>query len=76
MRLDAPTYVSVARFANPTSLGVRTVHRLIAQHQIPSIRVGGRRLIPLSEALASLAEIGPTAGGRDESRHNLCVAPR
>jgi excisionase family DNA binding protein len=76
MQPDATKFVSVTRFAEATSLGVRTVHRLIALHQIPSIRVGGRRLIPLSEALAALGHIGPTVVGQSEAAHNLGGVPR
>jgi excisionase family DNA binding protein len=57
MQATAPAYVSAAQFAAATSLGLRTIHRLVAADQIPSIRVGGRRLIPLREALAALPQL-------------------
>ena len=47
-------FVSVGEFASLTSLSPRSVWRLIKANVVPSIRVGGRRLIPLNEAIQAI----------------------
>ncbi len=51
-------FVSVEDFAIRTSLSVRSVWRLVQQNQLPSLRVGRRRLLPLNEALDAIRHLG------------------
>ncbi len=53
-----PTFVSVPEFAARTSLSVRQVWRLISHHDLPTLRVGRRRLIRLDEGVRALEDIG------------------
>ena len=60
--------VSVPEFAAQTSLSVRHVWRLISAGQIPSLRVGRRRIIPIDSALEALrANETSVAAPRSES---------
>ena len=49
-----PIFVSPDHFASLTSLGLRTVRRLLASGEVPSVKVGSRRLIPLNRAISLL----------------------
>lgn len=63
MRQDVPLhYARPATFARLTDQSKRTVHRLISEGVIPSVKVGGVRLIPVHDALAALANSGPRVG--------------
>jgi excisionase family DNA binding protein len=55
---NSPDFVSIQSFSEHTSLSVRTVERLLERREIPSIRVGRRRLIPLRAAIEALTQVG------------------
>jgi excisionase family DNA binding protein len=63
---DEPT-LTVARFAEITGVGVRTVYDLVERGEIPAIRLGTRRGIRILTAKA-LAQYGlePTAPRTDQ----------
>ncbi len=55
---EAAVFVSAESFATLTSLGKRTIQRLIAEGKLPSFRVGRRRLIARAKALDALQRLG------------------
>lgn len=44
----APLFISLAELADRLGLGYSTVARLAKNGDIPSVEVGGRRLVPVS----------------------------
>jgi hypothetical protein len=51
--IEEPT-LSVERYAAIMGLGVRNVYNMLDRGDVPSIRVGYRRIIPTKRALAAL----------------------
>ena len=51
-------YVSVEQFAARTSLSTRSIWKLLQEKRLPSLRVGGRRLLPVDEALEAIRGLG------------------
>lgn len=58
MRESPTSFVSVERFAELTSLSTRSIQRLLRRGDLPEVRVGRRRLIPLPDGFAALAGRG------------------
>ncbi len=56
MHEHEPMYVSIDGFAARTSLSSRAVWQLIKAGNIPALKIGKRRLIPLAEALEALKQ--------------------
>ncbi len=52
-----PDFVSVPRLSELTSLSIRQVWRLVRRGDVPSLKVGRRRLVPLKEAIQALRMI-------------------
>ncbi len=66
---DGRLYDSVSSFAERTSFSDRAIWKLVAAGSIPSLRVGGRRLIPITEAVEALERLGSRGGAaRDQRR--------
>lgn len=61
-------FVSVPEFAARTSLSVRQVWRLISNHGLPTLRVGRRRLVRLSEAIDALESLDGTQNEKGGSK--------
>ncbi len=51
-------YVSVEQFAARTSLSTRSIWKLLQEKRLPSLRVGGRRLLPVDEAMEAIRGLG------------------
>ena len=66
MTESGPEFVSVREFTGRTSLSIRTVERLLERGEIPSIRVGRRRLIPLNSAIKALERISDASGSQSD----------
>jgi excisionase family DNA binding protein len=49
--------LSVIEVARRTSLSRRTVERLLAQHHLPSLRIGRRRLVAEADVVRLLAKL-------------------
>jgi excisionase family DNA binding protein len=69
--LDAVKAAGMFRFAYPTAevarlLGISRsyAHELIAKGVIPSVRIGGKRVVPAPDLLALLDAPSDVAGGR------------
>ena len=52
-----PDFVSVPRLSELTSLSIRQVWRLVRRGDVPSLKVGRRRLVPLKEAIQAIRMI-------------------
>ena len=62
--------IGINHLAQRLGLSRRTVHRILARGELPSIRIGRRRLVRLSELrrwLSSYEE--PTPGGHGTNPH-------
>ena len=66
-------FVSVGEFASLTSLSPRSVWRLIKANVVPSIRVGGRRLIPLNEAIQAIRMNNRPCEEENRNRTSIAV---
>jgi excisionase family DNA binding protein len=55
-----PQFVSVGDFAQRTSLSVRHIWRLIALGQLPTLRLGRRRLLPFEAGVKALERLAAT----------------
>ena len=58
MQRQSPLLASVPLFAELTSQSARAVWRQVARGEIPSFKLGRRRLIPVDTALAALVALG------------------
>jgi len=56
-------FVSVNDFARLTSLGERSIRRMIACSRLPAVKVGRRLLVPLADALEALRSEGERRRG-------------
>jgi excisionase family DNA binding protein len=55
---EARAFVSIERFAWITGLSARQVSRMLTSGELPSLKIGRRRLIPVGRALAALERLG------------------
>jgi excisionase family DNA binding protein len=58
-------YLRAADIARLTGMSLRTVRRLIAEEIIPSIKLGGARLVAKAELGRLLSSLSTTAGRHD-----------
>jgi hypothetical protein len=65
------SYDSITRFADRTSLSARQVWRLLRSNDLPSIRVGGRRLIPIEDGLAALQQLDSSSSISEQDHQRL-----
>ena len=62
---DAPEYLRAGDIARLTGVSLRTVRRWIAEEILPSVKLGGARLVP-RKGLERLLSPAPGLGEPDE----------
>ena len=66
--------IGINRLAERLGLSRRTIHRILARGELPSIRIGGRRLVRLSDLRRWLAGYEePTPGANVTNPHRQFV---
>lgn len=68
--------ISISHLAERLSLSRRTIHRLIAKGELPTLKVGRRRLVRLSDLRHWLAGHETLTPGGNASNINRQFAPR
>ena len=76
MKQHEPTYDSVDSFSERTSLSTRAVWEMIRSGQLPSLKIGKRRLIPLAEAIEALERVGRAQARSPASEGDRGRGPR